>query len=47
MCYVRSAGQPYRGQLQDTWALGCLLYIMVTGEYPFRGDTLESTFDKV
>ena len=37
----------YRGRAADIWALGCTLYCMVMGRYPFVGDTFPSVFEKV
>jgi serine/threonine protein kinase len=41
------AGLTYHGKPADVWALGCTLYCMVLGRYPFVGDTLQSTYEKV
>lgn len=38
---------PYRGRAADTWALGITLYLMILGHYPFLGETLQDTYDKV
>lgn len=37
----------YGGKAADTWAVGVTLYCMILGEYPFLGDTLQDTYDKV
>lgn len=41
------SGLTYHGKAADVWALGCTLYCMVLGTYPFKGDNLQSTYDKV
>jgi [calcium/calmodulin-dependent protein kinase] kinase len=41
------SGLYYRGCPADIWALGCTLYCMVFGRYPFVGDTFPSVFDKI
>ncbi|KAJ4890532.1 Serine/threonine-protein kinase GRIK1 [Raphanus sativus] len=38
---------PYRGRAADTWALGITLYLMILGHYPFLGETLQDTYDKI
>lgn len=40
-------GLAYHGKAADTWALGITLYYLVLGHYPFLGDTLQETYDKV
>lgn len=40
-------GITYHGRAADTWAVGVTLYCMVSGQYPFLGDTLQDTYDKV
>jgi len=40
-------GLTYGGKAADTWAVGVTLYCMILGEYPFLGDTLQDTYDKV
>jgi serine/threonine protein kinase len=42
-----STGVTYHGKPADIWALGCTLYSMVLGHYPFKGETLQSTYEKV
>ena len=42
-----SIGLTYHGKAADTWAVGVTLYCMVLGQYPFLGDTLQDTYDKV
>ncbi|KAG4989031.1 hypothetical protein JHK84_031585 [Glycine max] len=37
----------YGGKAADTWAVGVTLYCMILGEYPFLGDTLQDTYDKI
>lgn len=31
----------------DLWALGCILFKMVSGNYPFEGSTENLTFTKI
>lgn len=41
-------GLYYRGRPADAWALGCTLYCMAFGRYPFVGDgTFPSIYDEV
>nr|XP_043611152.1 serine/threonine-protein kinase GRIK1-like [Erigeron canadensis]XP_043611153.1 serine/threonine-protein kinase GRIK1-like [Erigeron canadensis] len=40
-------GKSYHGKLADTWAVGVTLYCMILGQYPFLGDTLQDTYDKI
>ncbi|XP_075519905.1 serine/threonine-protein kinase GRIK1-like [Primulina tabacum] len=40
-------GVIYRGKAADTWAVGVTLYCMVLGNYPFLGETLQDTYDKI
>eukprot|EP00268_Persea_americana_P025319 TRINITY_DN2467_c0_g1_i9.p1 TRINITY_DN2467_c0_g1~~TRINITY_DN2467_c0_g1_i9.p1 ORF type:complete len:385 (-),score=70.03 TRINITY_DN2467_c0_g1_i9:173-1327(-) len=40
-------GLAYHGKAADTWALGVTLYYLVLGQYPFLGDTLQETYDKI
>jgi len=40
-------GVTYHGKAADIWALGCTLYCMVLGRYPFKGETLQSTYEKI
>ncbi|KAF3455010.1 hypothetical protein FNV43_RR05458 [Rhamnella rubrinervis] len=40
-------GLTYRGKAADTWAVGVTLYCMILGQYPFLGDTLQDTYDKI
>ncbi|CAH9144216.1 unnamed protein product [Cuscuta epithymum] len=40
-------GLTYHGKAADTWAVGVTLYCMIMGKYPFLGDTLQDTYDKI
>ncbi|KAK2987759.1 hypothetical protein RJ640_016354, partial [Escallonia rubra] len=40
-------GLTYHGKAADTWAVGVTLYCMLLGNYPFLGDTLQDTYDKI
>uniref|UniRef100_A0A0E0MQ55 Protein kinase domain-containing protein n=1 Tax=Oryza punctata TaxID=4537 RepID=A0A0E0MQ55_ORYPU len=43
----RSPGLIYHGRAADTWAVGVTLYCMIMGQYPFLGNTLQETYDKI
>ncbi|XP_031247316.1 serine/threonine-protein kinase GRIK1 [Pistacia vera] len=40
-------GLTYHGKAADTWAVGVTLYYVVLGQYPFLGETLQDTYDKI
>ncbi|KAG6605544.1 Serine/threonine-protein kinase GRIK2, partial [Cucurbita argyrosperma subsp. sororia] len=40
-------GITYHGKVADTWAVGVTLYCMILGRYPFLGETLQDTYDKI
>ncbi|CAN4119354.1 unnamed protein product [Withania somnifera] len=40
-------GERYHGKAADTWAVGVTLHCMIMGKYPFLGDTLQDTYDKI
>ncbi|XP_038723946.1 serine/threonine-protein kinase GRIK1-like isoform X1 [Tripterygium wilfordii] len=40
-------GLTYHGKAADTWAVGVSLYCMIVGQYPFLGETLQDTYDKI
>ncbi|KAJ1703404.1 hypothetical protein LUZ63_003183 [Rhynchospora breviuscula] len=40
-------GVTYHGKGADTWAVGVTLYCMVLGCYPFLGEGLHDTYDKI
>ncbi|XP_047939014.1 serine/threonine-protein kinase GRIK1-like [Salvia hispanica] len=40
-------GVTYSGKLADTWAVGVTLYCYIMGNYPFLGETLQDTYDKI
>jgi len=46
-CCLFSIGLTYHGKIDDVRALGVILYYMVLGSYPFIGDSLQGTYDKV
>jgi serine/threonine protein kinase len=37
----------YRGEPADVWALGVLLYVMLTGIFPFKGQTDKELYKKI
>ncbi|KAL7153836.1 hypothetical protein ABFS83_04G195300 [Erythranthe nasuta] len=40
-------GITYHGKAADTWAVGVTLYCLILGNYPFLGETLQDTYDKI
>lgn len=40
-------GVTYNGRSADTWAVGVTLYCFILGKYPFLGETLQDTYDKI
>ncbi|XP_052210321.1 serine/threonine-protein kinase GRIK2-like [Diospyros lotus] len=40
-------GSKYHGKAADTWAVGVTLYCMIFAKYPFLGDSLHDTYDKI
>ncbi|KAH9288471.1 hypothetical protein KI387_032588 [Taxus chinensis] len=40
-------GLTYHGKAADVWAVGVTLYCMIFGCYPFIGETLQDTYDKI
>lgn len=38
---------PYLGKPADIWALGVLIYKLLTGIFPFKGNTDEELFTKI
>ncbi|CAM8916427.1 unnamed protein product [Rhodiola kirilowii] len=40
-------GLTYHGKAADIWAVGVTLYCMIMGQYPFLGDSLQDTYDKI
>ena len=40
-------GNVYSGEKIDMWSVGVILYLMVTGTAPFRGDTVEDLLEKI
>ncbi|KAE8038860.1 hypothetical protein FH972_011330 [Carpinus fangiana] len=40
-------GLTYHGKAADTWAVGVTLYCMILGQYPFLGETLQDTYEKI
>ncbi|KAL6508818.1 Serine/threonine-protein kinase grik2 [Orobanche hederae] len=40
-------GVTYNGKAADTWAVGVTLYCFILGKYPFLGETLQDTYDKI
>lgn len=37
----------YRGAPADIWALGVVLYVMISGTFPFKGSTDKELYDKI
>jgi carbon catabolite-derepressing protein kinase len=35
------------GPMGDIWAIGCILYIMLTGSAPFESSSVASTLNKI
>jgi len=39
--------KPYQGPEVDIWALGVVLFTLVTGSQPFFGETIKDIFEKI
>ena len=37
----------FYGKECDIWSLGVLLYLLLSGDYPFDGDSRQEVFDKI
>ncbi len=37
----------YKGEQADVWALGVLFYVILTGNFPFKGATDEELYRKI
>lgn len=37
----------YNGFATDVWALGVILHLMLSGNYPFRGNTERDLYQKI
>eukprot|EP00245_Coleochaete_scutata_P006348 TRINITY_DN20776_c0_g1_i1.p1 TRINITY_DN20776_c0_g1~~TRINITY_DN20776_c0_g1_i1.p1 ORF type:complete len:401 (+),score=73.52 TRINITY_DN20776_c0_g1_i1:223-1425(+) len=40
-------GEVYGGKGADVWALGCTLYILLTGSFPFSGATITDIYNNI
>lgn len=41
------SGIPYNGIKSDIWAMGVILYILVSGKRPFAGSTIAVLYQKI
>jgi 5'-AMP-activated protein kinase catalytic alpha subunit len=41
------SGIPYVGVKSDIWAMGVVLYLMVTGKPPFYGETISLLYKEI
>lgn len=37
----------YRGEAADIWALGVMLFVMLTGYFPYKGATDDELYQKI
>lgn len=47
MCPEIVRKEDYEGKPVDIWALGVLLYVMLTGTFPFRGVSEQDLYAKI
>jgi serine/threonine protein kinase len=41
------SGTPYLGAKSDIWAMGVILYILVSGKAPFEGKSISALYQSI